>query len=49
MLDDFSDWQSHQSQDVLDRMPIIQQAALYASDNDWHNRESDVEYDFRNN
>lgn len=46
---DFDDWQKHQSEDLLDRMPIVQQASHYASDTEWHNRKSDVDYDFRNN
>ncbi len=48
-FDDFERWQQHQSEDLLERMPIIQQAAHYAADGDWHNRKSDTDYDFRNN
>jgi len=46
---DFNNWQSRQSQFLLDHMPIIQQAAHYAVDDEWHDRESDTAYDFRNN
>ncbi len=48
-FDDFTDWQSHQGDDVRHQMPIIQQASLYADDEDWHNRKSDTDYLFRHN
>lgn len=44
---DFDNWQKHQDDDLLDRMPIIQQAAHYADDDDWHNRKSDQDYLYR--
>ena len=46
---DFDHWQKHQSPDLLENMPLIQQASYYGCDDDWHNRVDDVSYDFRNN
>jgi len=48
-FDDFELWQAHQSDDLLERTPLIQQAAHYARDDDWHNKTSETAYDFRNN
>lgn len=43
---DFDHWQSFQENMVL-QMSIVQQAGHYATDKEWHDRESDDEYRFR--
>jgi len=44
---DFEHWQRHQDAGVLG-MALIQQAAHYANDDEWHGRKSIAEYEFRN-
>jgi hypothetical protein len=47
-FNDFEHWQSLQMGHVLD-MDLIQQAAMYAEDRDYHDRVSDSAYIYRNN
>ena len=44
---DFDRWRRFQDNSTLD-MALIQQAAHYSADEDWHERESDSAYHYRN-